>query len=270
MSRFARLHSGPVVTWAPPESPLKIEYSTAIVREVRMASAGTDSFGVLYGVRQSQTIQILATRGRAGLDPVGIFASRVRGQVFLTEEDLERFEKNEASVALVLSGDKAGFFVRDAQGSMETVRSYREFFVSGPPPVTKVSTRKWPWAACLLFLPLFFYRTHPRPLTLTLHESADQLQISWDAPNEATLSIDDGGKRSIVAIHRDQTTATYVPRSKDVIVAIGSAEARYIRAPTEVDEARAAVEALESKIARLKASRAAGKAKILNLQRRLQ
>src|ERR1700689_1132784 len=115
MSRFAR---PPLCTWAPPESPVRIEYTPALLQEV--ASGAVNAFGVLYGVRHGQTIRLIATRGRAGLEPVGIFASRVRGKVFLTEEDLERFEKAEASVAMVVSGDKGGFFVRDAEGFLET------------------------------------------------------------------------------------------------------------------------------------------------------
>ena len=123
MSRFARRPSAPVRTWAPPESPFRIEYSPALLREVRVSADGVDAFGVLYGVRHEDTIRLVATRGCAGLEPLGVFASRARGQVFLTEEDLGRFEKAEACVAMVISGDAGGFFVRDAVGSIETVRT---------------------------------------------------------------------------------------------------------------------------------------------------
>ena len=269
MSRFARLQSAPILTWAPPESPLKIEYSAALLREVRMASGDADAFGLLYGFRRGQTIRLIATRGRAGLDPVGIFASRVRGKVFLTEEDLERFEKNEAGVALVLSGDHAGFFVPDAQGSIETVCSYEEFFVSGP-PVAKAPKRKWPWAIVLPLLALFFYRPQHRQLALTLHENAGQLQISWNVPAEATLSIIDGRERTDIAIHRDQSTATYARRSQDVSVAIGAAKARFIGAPSEIELVRAGIEKLQLKIAELQSRHASGEARIAELRRHLQ
>lgn len=272
MSRFSRLHGGPTHTWAPPESLFQIEYTTALLREVRIASGVVDAFGVLYGVRHGQTIRLVSTRGRAGLDPVGVFASRVRGQVFLTEEDLERFEKAEACVAMVVSGDIGGFFVRDADGSIETVRSHQEFSIHGQ-PVVVVKTRRWPWALCLLAIPLLLYRPHHPQLAVTLREAEGQLKISWNVPTSETLTILDGGERTYVALHPGQSTATYARRTGDVTVGIGAAQARFAGSPlppTEIEKARAGIEALKAKVASLRAARASGQTRIAALQRRLQ
>jgi hypothetical protein len=277
MSRFARLQGGPARTWAPPESPLRIEYSPALLREVRIANAGVDAFGTLYGVSHGKTIRVVATRGRAGLDPVGIFASRVRGQVFLTEEDLERFDRAEASVALVISGEKGGFFVRDAGGSIETVRSYEEFFLQGqpaPPPV-KVVKRRLSWTWCVALLPLLYFipRAPQRPLALNLHEDSGQLRISWNIPVDSTLTILDGHGETSVAIHPGQSMITYARRSGDVVVRIGSTQARFVGPElplTETEQLRGTLGALKASISALKAARASGQTKIAELQRRLQ
>jgi len=277
MSRFARLHSGPVRTWAPPESPFRIEYSPALLRELRISNSGVDSFGVLYGVRHGQTISLVAARGRPGLDPLGIFATRVRGQVFLTEEDLERFEKADACVALVISGEKGGFFVRDSAGSIEAVRSYEEFSINGQPEIVpvKVIKRTWAWAWCLLLLPLLYFiprHTQP-PLALTLRENLGQLSISWNVPVRATLLIVDGSDRTSISINPGASTVTYARRSSDVTVGIGSVQARFVGPLpplTETELLRSSIDSLESRIAALRAGQAAGQAKLTALRRRLQ
>jgi hypothetical protein len=273
MSRFARLHSGPLRSWSPPESPFRIEYSPALLREVRIAGAGTDSFGVLYGVRHGQTIRLVATRGRAGLDPLGIFASRVRGQVFLTEEDLERFDKAEACVALVLSAENGGFFVRDADGSIETVRSYEEFYIDGR-PVAVIRKRNWRWALSLALLPLLYFipRPQPPPIAMSLSEEAGQLRITLTAPTAETLTILDGAEKTSLAM-TGQSTITYARRSGDVTVKIGATQARFVGPAlpsTEIEQARASVEALKSKIAQLRANRTSELSRIAALERRLQ
>jgi hypothetical protein len=276
MSRSARLQSGPAYTWAPPESPFRIEYSPALLREVRISSGGVDAFGVLYGVRHGQTVRLIAARGRAGLEPVGVFASRVRGEVFLTEEDLERFDKAEACVAMVISGENGGFFVRDAEGSIETVRSYQEFSIHGPIAVTPkaVKKRTWPWAACLplLILPLFFRPHHPQ-LALKVREAGGQLRISWNIPTTETLTILDGGERTYVSIRPGESTATYARRTGDVTIGIGTAQTRFVGPPlppTEIENIHASIDTLHAKVVSLRAEQALGQTKIAALQRRLQ
>jgi hypothetical protein len=276
MTRLARRPTATTYTWAPPKSPFRVEYSAALLQEVRSASAGVDAFGVLYGVRYGQTIRLVATRGREGLEPLGVFASRVRGAVFLTEDDLKRFEKAEACVAMVISGEIAGFFVRDASGSIETVRSYEEFPIHKPiQPVASPVLKKprWTWAACLLLLPLLFYRPHQPQLALTVREAEGQLRISWSVPTTETLTILDGGERTYAPIVHGQSTATYARRSGDVIIGIGSAKARFVGPalpPSQIERERARVALLHAKVASLRNAVALGETKIAALERRLQ
>jgi hypothetical protein len=262
--------------WAPPESPFRVEYSPALLREVRSASAAGDAFGVLYGVRHGNTIRLVATRGREGLEPLGIFASRVRGAIFLTEEDLKRFEKADACVAMVISGENGGFFVRDASGSIETVRSYEEFPIRKPfEPVSipAVRTRKWAWAACLALIPVLFYRPHHPQLVLTVREEAGQLRISWNIPTAETLTILDGGERTYAPVAAGQLTATYARRSGDVVLGIGSVKARFVGPalpPSEIERERTGVAELHAKVVSLRAAVALNDTKIAALERRLQ
>jgi len=273
MSRFARFQSGTIYIWAPSESPFRIEYTPALLREVRISSGGVDAFGVLYGVRHGKTIRLVATRGRAGLEPLGVFASRVRGKVFLTEKDLERFDKAEACVAMVTSGNTGGFFVRDAAGSIETVRSYEEFSVKATPVPLAVHGPRWPWAACLLLIPLLFFTPRHPQLALTVREAEGQLRISWNVPTTEPLTILDGGERTYVPTVLEQSTATYARRSGDVMVGIGSAKARFVGPlppPNEIERARSGVDELRAKVNTLRAAKTLGETKIAALERRLQ
>jgi hypothetical protein len=207
---------------------------------------------------------------------VGVFASRARGKVFLTEEDLERFDKAEACVALVISGDVGGFFVRDADGSIETVRSYKEILIHEPVEMTPTIMEKrtrWPWAACLIVLPLFFYRPHRPPLELTVHEAAGQLRISWNVPTTETLTILDGGERTYVPIGPGQTSATYARRTGDVTIGIGTTLTRFVGPPlppTEIERMRAGIDELHAKIVALRTAKTAGQTKLAVLESRLQ
>lgn len=276
MSRFARSQGGTVHTWSPPESPLRIEYTPALLREIRNECADVDAFGVLYGVLRGNTVSFIATRGRAGLDPIGVFASRVRGKVFLTEEDLERFDRAEACVALVISGESGGFFVRDAAGSIETVRSYEEFSLAAPKPLPVVvpKHRNYLWLA-LALIPLICFTPRHRqpPIAVSLREDSGQVRISWNVPNKATLTILDGGEKTSIALTPAQSTATYARRSGNVTVRIGKAEGRFVGPalpPTKMEQMRASVKALESKVASLRSERADGQTKIAALERSLQ
>jgi len=277
------MQSGPSRVWAPPESPLRIEFSSSLVREVRMAGTMVDAFGVLYGVRHGSTVNIVSTRGRAGLDAIGVFASRVRGEVFLTEEDLERFQKADACLALVIAGETCGFFVRDAGGSIETVRSYREFSIHEMPvaPVAAAIPQAEPkrrlhWAYALALAPLLYFAVpkHPQaPLAVTLNEDAGTLKIAWNRPKSDTLLILDGGELAEVAIQPGQSQIAYGRRTGDVVVKLGSVQARFVGPPpppNEVQRMRASIETLQAKITELRGARAANAAHIAQLQRRLQ
>jgi hypothetical protein len=73
----------------------------------------------------------------AGLQPVGWFLSHARSDIFLTESDLEIFNgffPNAWQVTLVLRPSKAGparagFFLREADGSLRSESSYQDFLI---------------------------------------------------------------------------------------------------------------------------------------------
>jgi hypothetical protein len=134
--------------WNPPQSPVRVEFPPQLPSEVALEPAG-ETRGSLYGLQHGGEIRVLVARSEAGglpargrardehlvgLEKIGIFVRRARGEVFLAESDLERFEGQRAAVALVIAGDRAGFFVRQADGSIQTIRSHEEFtFTPGEP-----------------------------------------------------------------------------------------------------------------------------------------
>lgn len=294
-----RLLSGPsgqgssVLAWDPPQSPLRIEYSSGLLCEVRAAGEHADAFGPLFGVRRGQTIRLLATRGQAGLELLGAFASRRQGEIFLTEEDLQRFDTVPACAMLVISGESAGFFVRDTSGTIGAVCSYQEVTAPesaprvDPPAVGRTAAgTKWPWArivvsvflaaAAILLAVKPLPRGKPQPQSGgNLHEDHGQLRISWNAPSQKVLTILDGGERISLAIAPWQSSLTYKRRSGDVTVGVGSEEFRYIgpappRSPKQRDpqiqQERERVEALESRVTELRTALASGQTKIAKLE----
>src|SRR5580704_9173001 len=70
--------------WAPPESPVRIEYSMEVLRE-----AARHERGLLYGIRDGATVRLIAARRDqanrddrlARLDLLGIYALRARGEI---------------------------------------------------------------------------------------------------------------------------------------------------------------------------------------------
>jgi hypothetical protein len=293
-----RLLSGPsgqggsVLAWDPPQSPLRIEYSSGLLGEVRAAGERADAFGPLFGVRRGQTIRLLATHRQAGLEPLGAFASRLRGEVFLTEEDLQRFDNVPACAMLVISGESAGFFVRDTTGTIGAVCSYRE--VAAPESARRadpsevggaVARPKRPWAriiasaflavATMLLVVLPLPRGKSRsPSGGNLREDRGQLRISWNATSHRVLTIIDGGERISLDIAPRQSSLTYARHSGDVTVEIGSEQFRYIgpapplsqMPPSQIQQELERVEALESRITQLRVTLATGQTKLAKLE----
>jgi hypothetical protein len=287
LSRRFSGHSGSVLAWDPPQSPLRIEYSSGLLREVRAAGEHADAFGPLFGVRRGQTIRLLATHRQAGLEPLGAFASRLRGEVFLTEEDFQRFDNVSASAMLVISGESAGFFVRDTTGTIGAVCSYREVAApesarpADPPEVGgAAATPRRPWAgiiasvflavATILLAVMLLPRGKSQSLSGgNLREDHGQLRISWNATSQRVLSIVDGGEQISLSIAPRQSSLTYVRRSGDVTVRIGSEQFRYIGpAPSQsqIQQERERVEALESRITELRVAQASGRTKLDKLE----
>src|SRR5712692_2580154 len=113
--------------WSPPQSQLRIEYSPRLIQELGIRGTNGESTGILFGAKDGTGLRILAARRLAGLEAVGMFFVRPRGEVFLTEPNLRQLEQLPNAVALVIAGDQGGFFVREPDGSMQTIQSYQEF-----------------------------------------------------------------------------------------------------------------------------------------------
>ncbi|HEV8413207.1 MAG TPA: hypothetical protein VGQ49_06410 [Bryobacteraceae bacterium] len=255
--------------WCPPQSLLRIEFPPELLHDVRLSSAPpvrsiplrwiprlnravTQSGGLLFGVRQENEVRVLAAHANEhpdGLDPVGIFVWRERGEVFLTDDDLANFEKHQGVLALVIAGGQAGFFVRESDGSVQAIRSHEEFkvadAVSRPASgemdtadeVPAPASRGWQYAwkrmgacAALLAVPAgAFAYLRPLlpslPLALAIREEAGQLVIGWNAGALAgggRLEIQDGGKRTILMLPADASGATYGRQGDEVEVRLST------------------------------------------------
>jgi hypothetical protein len=227
--------------WGPEASPLRVEFPVKLIQGLGVA----ETSGILYGSRHGRVIRILARALEQGNEEqvkVGVFVSRIRGEVFLTETDLASFRQHRREVALVVAGDRAGFFVREADGSIQTVRSHEEFEVvpqcSGAPnellPAPK-RTRAFAWTAApawlaLAALPIAALAVFPQraawgPSALQVRETGGQLRISWKPGRNAVLAIDDGGRRFAIPVYANQSNVTYVPWGPQVEVSLVTVDA---------------------------------------------
>lgn len=239
VSRFARLHGVRFRVWSPPGSPVRIEYSSDLLRQVHLEAAQADASGTLFGMRVDGGFRVVAARANAreearendpllaGLEPLGFFAARARGEVFLTESDLERLDNR--AVALVVVGENAGFFVREADGSIQAIQSYEEFPAPRPAKAREPSPRKpglrkprlMPavLAACAgvaLLSSAFLVPRREAPIGLTIHAQDGQLRIAWNRASRGSLEIIDGADRSAISVSADLANVTYAPRTGDV------------------------------------------------------
>jgi hypothetical protein len=238
VSRFSRAAGIQFHVWSPRESPLRIEYAAALFRELRLEGAT----GELYGLAAKTVVRVVTGAARAhstdprlaGLEPVGIFAVRDRGEVFLTESDLERFEKSEARVALVIAGERAGFFVRERDGSLQSVRSHQEIQA---PAAVEPRRRNWVWLPALALAAVAIalgvaWSLREGPLRLAIHEEAGQLRIAW-RPTSGEIEIVDGSHLRRVPIDAAVSGITYTPETADVQIRLrcgnGVAMERFVR-----------------------------------------
>ena len=142
--------------WCPEKSPLRIEFLPDLLNDVRLDSVRpapsmpvrwiprlnrvvNQCSGVLFGVLHDGEVRILAAGGSSAaappeMTPLGIFVCRERGEVFLTDDDLSRFDQHQGAIALVIAGRRAGFFVRELNGSVQAIRSHEEFPVADVAP----------------------------------------------------------------------------------------------------------------------------------------
>ncbi len=176
-----------------------------------------------------------------GMLCVGWFVSHTRSEIVLSDSDLEIYSKYFGApwqVTLVIrpargGGMRAGFFVREPDGTVRSDSSYQEFDLAAPveptetiepleldgpqflPPPPRRS--KWPWlvgwAVGVLILAMvllqYFGVLSPRavPISLSVAERDGQLQIQWDqnarpvtAAAQGSLTIVDGGDVHTVAL----------------------------------------------------------------------
>lgn len=95
-----------------------------------------------------------AKKGPADLQPVGWYHSHTRSEICLSETDLElyhRYFPEMSHVALVLrpstfQATRAGFFFRDADGSVSAKASYQEFAIE-PLPIQPAPVPNVPYTA---------------------------------------------------------------------------------------------------------------------------
>lgn len=255
--------------WCPPQSPLRIEFPPELLHDVRLEGGVqperrlplrwiprlnrvvNQSSGLLFGVRHDDEVRVLTARAADGLSPLGTFVCRARGEVFLTDDDLANFENHQGLLALVVAGGRAGFFVREPDGSVQAIRSHEEFKVADAASRPSVETnaaaelptpalREWwqvrlAWkrvAACAALLavpagafaylrPLFPHM----PIALAIREEAGQLVIGWNAgalAEGSRLEIQDGSERTILMLPANASSATYGPQGDDVEVRLST------------------------------------------------
>ena len=151
---------------------------------------------------------------------------------------------------MVVAGGRAGFFVREPDGSVQAIRSHEEFRVADAASRPSVDTnaaaevptppRGWwqlrlAWkrvAACaaLLAVPAgAFAYLRPllpsMPIALAIREEAGQLVIGWNEGSLAEgsrLEIQDGSERTIVMLPANASSATYGLQGDDVEVRLST------------------------------------------------
>lgn len=215
--------------WAPLSSPLSVEFPAELLLELGWA----DSTGILYGSRSGREIRLSALNTRTDEEQgkVGVFVSRIRGEVFLTDGDLAFLNRERVDLALVVVGRRAGFFVREADGSIQTVRSHDEFLIAREAVPSRLRSRgkpiprrKWIQAFALAALPsaalALFLEPGAQTSSLEIREIDRQLLISWNPPQNAVLTIEDDGALVSLPVRSDQSSVTYAPRGEEVEVAL--------------------------------------------------
>jgi len=243
--------------WAPAKSPVKIEFPPDIIHDIR-AQSGDHDCGYLFGRRQGNEVRVFTALRTphaddpriAGLEAVGVYVTRVRGEVFLTDADLEQVDRVQNGIAFVIAGGRAGFFAREANGSIQAVRSHEEFNVADAStqaePLARPGTvprgrhaalpplSVWKWvlgASAMLAGPAvafaYLQPLLPRPpLELSVRETNGQLVIQWDsraatAPDGA-LEITEASGRTVLPVVPGSSSATYAVRSGDVEIRLSS------------------------------------------------
>jgi proteasome lid subunit RPN8/RPN11 len=177
--------------WSAPGHPLRIEYHTVVLEQIRQTAVegyhrvphgGVETGGILFGTHQKSVVRIKAWRAidceyakgpsfllseqdeaalaealkprrgdgeRARLEPVGWYRAHTRSEILLSDADLaffNRFFPQPWQVGLIVrpasfAASRAGFFFREADGSIRTQSSYRELILT-PVAIAEPATAK--------------------------------------------------------------------------------------------------------------------------------
>jgi hypothetical protein len=263
VSRFSRLPGTQYRVWCPPGSSVRIEYAAGLFREARMFGPS----GRLYGEWSENALRVDNAVRKGSEELVGIFSIRERGEVFLTEEELQRFEECDGKVALVIAGGKAGFFLRESDGSIQSLKSHEEIGLA------ERTARSWHWipvvAAMIVAVVIAVsWMMRTQPLGLAVRDDAGQLHISW-RPTRGAIEIRDGAVTRSVAVRPMVRSMTYVPQSADVQIrmTVGrrTETARYV-AIDPVATLRGEIGRLETEQAMLTAQAALNRVRIAELE----
>jgi hypothetical protein len=273
-----RVRSVPYRRWDPPQSDLEVEFPADLLYALIPEAPAEEISGVLYGYRQGREIRVLSCSNPDGtLGIVGVFASRSRGEVFLTEADFHRFEASKAPVALVIAGDKAGFFAWEADGTIQCIRSHEEFSLqpaaapptppaaAGAKPAVSMRRRFWPAAAAVVAaaLPaaaLAYLRPAPAPALLKVADERGQLHISWERGQRGNLEIDDAGRHVKIPVSAAQSSATFRRVGGEVEIRLNRERTRFLGPPpdsTPVEKLRSQIAALRTETRKLHAQASA-------------
>jgi hypothetical protein len=238
--------------WEPARSSVKVEFRPEVLQEMRSANRREDARGFLFGKREGDVVRVVSAgvEPREELDTLGVYIARIRGEVFLTDDDLEHVENVKDGIALVMAGRRAGFFTREADGSIQAVRSHEEFVVMEPPPEASASAppirnQRHPWippvkmwkrlviaaavfAGTAAAMSSFYGRMMLPKLDVTLRAANGQLILGWDraavASGAAYLEIREGDVSSRTPLAVDSSGATYFPKTDHVDVWLSSGD----------------------------------------------
>jgi hypothetical protein len=292
--------------WSAPRIPFSIEYRRQLMDELRAAvSKGEAAGGVLFGTRGDASVRISAWRPASALSdgrdllrlllsakqdtsleellPVGWFVVHNVGMIALTEPEIEIFDGTFSEpwqVALVLAplipgAARAGFFAREADGSLQSQGSYQEFTIQPRVPIPWLQFVPWAVAAALAIV-LLVVQTRPRQVpepavnpgfSLRI-QNGPRFRITWDAnaapiraATRAEIDIHDGDPPAHFSIGQSQLregNVVWQPHSSDVEVRMtvhsgaGSVarEFAYLHVTT-VNAPAKAVDSLEPEVKRL-------------------
>lgn len=238
--------------WDPPVSPIVIEFPSDLGS--KLPTTASNASGILYGMRSGSILRLSGLEPEPDASAVGVWVKRKRGDIFLTDEDLERFAQSKALTALVIIGNRAGFFVREADGSLQSARSYEEFSLAPSPrdkgPLTVAVAKRLPKkgrrrrnsaakkfamaAAGLMIaalLPVAGYsywkpKAASAPLALQLREKEGEVWITWNPGIRGIIEITDGDRRQLNRITPIDFSLRYYRQSDDVQVMLTESEGR--------------------------------------------